>query len=461
MELLEILYRMNPWWRTDRAPEILPEPKIRHEFKNIKDLLPERRITAITGPRRVGKTTLIFRLIAHLLQSGVPSRRIFYCSGDEPGLCLDPGLTLGGILDLYFREALNEPAEAVMERTYILVDETHHFTDWSTHIGSFSPPKDNLKFVLTGFAPKMRESTLRMDEIFLYPFDFRQYLTFHPGDKVDRDLLGFQPPAPLLEDAAGYYAWLKSRSRELAAHEQRVWPTLKEYLLSGGYPGYFVITGLHSWRKYLMDNIITTSLYRDIIRVQNVKSPEVLEKLLFFTAANQGQTFAYTSIAETLGVDTMTVSSYINYLAQAYLVGVQENYAANPTGKIIRMNKKLHIVDNGIWNALLKIEKTDGAEEGRLFENWAIRNVKYFADRNRYNLYYWRYGTRDVDLVVDARQRVIPVSVKYRDNVAREDVKGLQAFMAKYGAKFGVMMTKAVLQFEERIYFIPYWMTGL
>ena len=72
----------------------------------------------------------------------------------------------------------------------------------------------------------------------------------------------------------------------------------------------------------------------------NIKSPEILEKLLYYIASNNSQTFAYSSIATTFGIDTVTIMTYLGYLKQAFLINILENYSNN-IAKVIRTNKKL------------------------------------------------------------------------------------------------------------------------
>ena len=121
----------------------------------------------------------------------------------------------------------------------------------------------------------------------------------------------------------------------------------------GGYPEYFEIRDIAMWQRRLIDDIISRGIYKDILTIYNIKNPEILEKLLYYIADNNSQTFSYSGMTKNFGVDTVTIMNYIGYLKQAFLVNVLENYSTN-MGKIIRSNKKLSILDNGIQNALLK-----------------------------------------------------------------------------------------------------------
>jgi predicted AAA+ superfamily ATPase len=468
MEPLEMLYRINRWWRTGKVDEVFLYRKTRSEFQNIIELIDEKRILALIGPRRVGKSTLLYQTIDYLLKTGIDPKRILFCGGDEPGLFSDPKTVIRDVIELYLKEIVQAKIEKIPEKIYILIDEIHFLDNWQLDLKSYYDKKYNLKFIISGSSAThlfhhSKESLLgRMEEIFIFPLDFRQFLDFYTVYKENQtgEVIKFDHQTHLLEDTAAYYTFLKAKYHDLIENENPITKILKEYLISGGYPEYFESTNLLLWQKRLVEDIITKGLYRDIVSIYSIKSPEILEKLLYLVAANQGQAFAYTSIAQTIGVDTVTVSSYLTYLAQAFLIGILENYSTN-IGKIIRKNKKLYIIDNGIRNALLKVNQFEPAVEGQLIENCTVHYLKLYADQNRYNLFFWRDGQKEVDIILDRKTQVVPVEVKYRNQVSLEDLKGLTAFIAKFQVPYGIVITKNILKKEEQLYYIPFWLSSL
>lgn len=166
---------------------------------------------------------------------------------------------------------------------------------------------------------------------------------------------------------------------------------LREHLLVGGYPEYFEENNILLWQKKLTEDIISRGLYRDIVSIYSIKNPEILEKLLYFVAYNNSQPHAYATLAETLGVDFSTLSNYISYLSTAFLINVQENYSTN-AGKVIRKNKKLYITDNGVRNALLRLDNFDAADEGQLIENNSVQIARAFSEEKLYKIHYWCFN---------------------------------------------------------------------
>lgn len=91
----------------------------------------------------------------------------------------------------------------------------------------------------------------------------------------------------------------------------------------------------------------------------NLKSTEILEKLMYYIASNNTQTFSYSGMTGNFSIDTVTLISYVGYLKQAFLINVLENYStkeikksANPTKDMISNFKVLEKVgevgDGGI-----------------------------------------------------------------------------------------------------------------
>ncbi len=468
MEPLEMLYRINRWWRTGKVDKVLLYRNTRSEFQNIIELVNEKRILALIGPRQVGNSTLLNQTIDYLLKTGIASHRILLFGGDDPGLFSDPKTAVRDVIEEYLKEVVQEKIEAISEKVYIIIDEIHFLHNWQLDLKSYYDKKYNLKFIISGSSAThlfhhSKESLLgRMDEILIFPLDFQQFLNFYTVYKENQEtsIPEFSRQEHLLEDTAACYDFIEAKFRDLIEHENLIGKILKEYLLSGGYPEYFENTNLLIWQRRLVEDIVTKGLYRDIVSIYNIKSPEVLEKLMFFIAANQGQAFAYTSIAQTIGVDTVTVASYVNYLEQAFLIGVQENYSTN-IGKVIRKNKKLYVIDNGIRNALLKVNRFEPAVEGQLIENCAVHYTRLFAEQNRYNLFYWRDGQKEVDIVLDKKSQVVPVEVKYRNQINWEDLKGLAAFMNKFKTTHGIVISKNILKKDENIYYVPFWLFSL
>jgi predicted AAA+ superfamily ATPase len=186
--------------------------------------------------------------------------------------------------------------------------------------------------------------------------------------------------------------------------------------LVGGYPEYFSNKDILMWQKRLSTDIVNQGLYRDVVYVYQIKNPERLEQLLYFIAANNGQDFNFKTIADTLHCDNETVSKYLTYLEQAYLISIQHHFSRN-IGKGIRKNKKLYIHDNGLANALLHYNEIDSIREGFLIENSCVQFVQNYANTHGWGIGYYRGENSEIDIIVDKHSRVLPIEVKFRNHL--------------------------------------------
>jgi len=158
----------------------------RQEFNAIVNSLVEERILGIIGPRRVGKSTLIYQTINYLLkEKKVEPKRILLFSGDDPSLFFDDNDKMSDILDIYFNEILGEIVTKLNEKVYIFIDEVHFIKKWQNYLKTCVDRKYNIKFIITGSSSlhlfkDARESLFgRIQNIYVLPLTFPEFLNFN------------------------------------------------------------------------------------------------------------------------------------------------------------------------------------------------------------------------------------------------------------------------------------------
>lgn len=466
MSIVENLYKINRFWKTGKVNKTFLYKVVRDEFDTIIENLDEKRILSVIGPRRVGKSTLLYQTIDHLLKDGVEPKRIVMFSGDDPALFTEKN-TIMDILGEYSLEVLNESLEDLEEKVYVFIDEIHMISGWQLHLKSYYDRKYNIKFIISGSSAThlfkdSNESLLgRIEDLYVLPLTLKQFIKFYSiykgNDLRGEDFLKILPKDSVYSNGDKYYEVLKSNYYELNDFRGAVNKIIGEYLLAGGYPEYFECTDLLKWQRRLVDDIVGRGLYRDIVSIYSIKNPDTLEKLVYFIASNSGQEFSYTTIAQTLGVDVTTVTNYITYLSQAFLIGVSNNYSGN-VGKSIRKNKKIYILDNGIRNALMRVEELEPTDIGMLIENECFRHAKDYCDKNNYVAYFWRDNGKEVDVVIDKKSEVLPVEVKYRGDIKGNQLNGLEKFSKSFKCSNKIVITKDLLDKKEDTIFIPFWL---
>lgn len=471
MDIKLNLKMTNPWWNNEEINKQFLLGRKRNEFNEILEKIENKRILSIIGPRRVGKSTLIYQTINYLLkEKKVDNKRILLFSGDDPSLFFDENDKLSNVLDVYFNEILEENISKLNSKVYIFIDEIHFIKNWQNYLKTYFDRKYNIKFIITGSSAihlfkDANESLLgRIENIYILPLTFNQFINFYmtyiskENDIIipKIDLNNMDKSIKKLEEL--YY------NQDLKLKIQKI---LKKYILVGGYPEYFEVRDIDVWQKQLSEDIITRGIYKDILTIYNIKSPEILEKLLYYVSANNSQAFAYSSIAGTFGIDTVTIMTYLGYLKQAFLINILENYSTN-MAKVIRTNKKISVLDNGIQNSLLKQKEIDSDMAGHIVESMVDFDFRLLCEKENYKQFYFRNTEKDeIDVVIDRNIDIIPIEVKYTNQIEKSDIETISNFVEAHknkeinSTKYGIIITKDILKKDGDLYFIPYWLFNI
>lgn len=91
-------------------------------------------------------------------------------------------------------------------------------------------------------------------------------------------------------------------------------------------------------------------------------------------------------------------------------------------------------------------------EKGLLVESVCADHMKRLAfniEGSKENVYFWDYPQGEVDLVINIADKTVPIEVKYRDTVSKNNLKGLNRFFYDNDADYGIMITKNKTGIEE------------
>ena len=123
-QVIKALRNYNPWWRNPSAAKEEDRPQHRvayHETLRIMQHKTIRRFAVLSGARRVGKTTILYQIINHLIDNGVNPRNIFYATFDNPVLKMaGVDMVLSAYDSMY-------PVEGVR---YVFFDEIQYTENW-------------------------------------------------------------------------------------------------------------------------------------------------------------------------------------------------------------------------------------------------------------------------------------------------------------------------------------------
>lgn len=426
----DTLFFYNPWW-TKKIPGYLVKDYRREAYGRVKEHLKLDRIVIIKGPRRVGKTTLMYQLIDELLKQ-VTAERILYVSFDGKKLA-----DLDAILETYQRKILKAPLDA--DTAYIFLDEVQYLTDWQTMVKKYFDRSFPLKFIISGSSAtlikKGSESLMgrTIDEVML-PFSFREYVEYHTKRQIG---IGETP-----------------NLAEVKRIETDARILFEEYLLKGGFPNIFDVRETELWQKMVKEDITDKAIYRDITALYKIKKPEALEKLFYYLTGIHGRILNASNISQSIGLSREYVNEYLTYLKNAYFVHTLRKYSGS-VEKTVRSSEKAYILDPAIVNSFLNRTRITDENAGTIVEGLVAEHLRH------YETYYWR-DYYEVDFILKKDGSLTPIEVKYKNTVDKEDMKGIFNFMERFNAKEGIVVTKDRLETTEdkghMIRYIPAWL---
>jgi len=226
-KLKEIMHFHNPWWVHKNVPEELLQDYQRPILKTLLSYLGLDRVIVIKGPRRTGKTTLMYQMASQLLNEGTKPEDIFFLSFDDLASRVD----FDEIIKIYqqlTRRVLNKQSTI-----YVFLDEVQFLENWSLYIKRYFDKRYPLKFILSGSAASLikkgAESLAgRTIEETIRPFSFYEYLEYHVRDKKLKEIV---------DELKDNFHFQNLPSKDvLMPYETKIKIIFEEYLYNGGFP---------------------------------------------------------------------------------------------------------------------------------------------------------------------------------------------------------------------------------
>lgn len=430
-DLLRVFDEQNPWHHTGLVPEALARSSERPLAASLWQTLERqqpRRFQLVLGPRRVGKSTVMYQIVRHLLRAGVDRERLWWLRLDHPLLMQEP---LG---DLVRRIVDENPGPADL---YLFLDELVYAKDWDLWLKTFYDDQWPVRIVASSsataaLADRRHESGVgRWANQYLLPYQFTEFL----------DLVGAGvklAPQPDLEEALLAVGHL--RLDHVALAEQRT-----KLMLVGGFPELLTQaklteaddpTRLLESQQTLKADAVERAIYKDIPQSFGIADTMLLERLLYVLAGQVGGLLSPKNICGELdGMSTPTFTRYLSYLEQAFLVFTLPNYSGREMS-VQKRGKKLYFADGAIRNAALQrgiAPLTNAPELGLLTENLVATNLSSLARQSDVRLLHWRDARDEVDIIYDHPTAPLAFEIGLSPS---HSLSGLRALAARY-PRFG------------------------
>ena len=334
--------------------------------ERLNEAYQRKKIIVILGPRQVGKSTLLDELA-----NGQEGVRILNCDNEDERLMLTDRTS-------------TELNRLVSPYRYFLIDEAQRVKNIGLTLKKIGDLKLDTQVIVTGsssldLADEISEpATGRLLEYNLFPLSL-----------------------PEIAQATSHL------------EEQRL---LESRMIYGLYPE--VVTAPEVARQTLI-NLTNSYLYRDLLAFRGIKKPDVLMNLVRALALQIGSEVSYNELGNLLGIDKVTVESYLDLLEKCFIVFRLNSFSRNARNEI-KKGKKVYFYDNGVRNAVLSnfAPLAMRNDAGMLWENLMMsERVKRNSYTGSYaQMYFWRtHDQKEIDLVEDMDGRLTTFEFKWNE----------------------------------------------
>ncbi len=328
-------------------------------------------VKVLTGVRRCGKSTILKMIMEKLeKERNVPVERIVSMRFDSMEY-----------EDMTAKEMYAAAKDRISPdgKTYFFLDEVQEIKGWEKVVNSLSTDYD-VDLYVTGSNSRMMSSEIatyltgRYVSFHIFTLSFAEYLTFKEK-----------------------YAILKDVHAELA-----------DYIRIGGFPATHLQEYAQDEVYTIVHDIYNSTIFSDIVKRNQIRKVDQLERVVKYTFSNVGNTFSAKSIADYLKaerrtIDNETVYSYLEKLEKAYLLHRCSRYDLQ--GKeILKTQEKFYLADTALRYSVLGFTPDSVAA--------SLENVVYLElCRRGYQVYIGKTPDGEVDFVAERLGKKLYVQV--------------------------------------------------
>lgn len=380
----------NPWWTEGIIPSEYSTMHPRMYFNIFFPLVLNsdlRRALILMGPRRVGKTVMMYHSIQKLMKEGVSPQNIIYISVETP------------IFNkIYLEQLFNLACEIVgkipnKDPMYVFFDEIQYLKDWEVELKTLVDTYRNVKFIASGSAAaelKKRSDESgagRFTDFNLPPLTFYEYIHLKGYSNIF-----IQKTIDFDGTQSGIYNVIDiNHLNEL----------FLDYINYGGYPEVVFSKRIReNPGQFIRHDIIDKVLLRDLPSLYGISDVQELNSLFTMIAYHSGSQFSYEKLSKESGIQKETLKKYITYLEAAFLIKVvrrtddtAKNYKRETQFKIYLTNPSLRCA---LFEPITESSDEIGdMVETAVFAQWFPRQGSEIRYAN------WRQGKKqgEVDMV--------------------------------------------------------------
>lgn len=336
-------------------------------LNEIKKNFFKKKAIILLGPRQVGKTTLLKEISNQF-------EKVLWINADN----------------IEDRELFNKPSAARLKaiigsNEIVIIDEAQRIHDIGIKLKLITDEIGNIQLIATGSSSFELSNNInepltgRKFEYQLYPLSFSEMVN-------NTNLL-----------------------TELKMLNHR--------LVYGSYPD---VINNEGNEKEILQQLINSYLYKDILEWNRIKKSDKIIKLLQAISFQVGNQVSYNELGQTIGLNSETVESYINLLEQSFVIFKISSFSRNLRNEL-KKSHKIYFYDNGVRNSLIANYNPISLRNdiGALWENYMIsERIKYTSYNKIYaNKYFWRtHSGQEIDYIEEREGKLFAYEFKWNKN---------------------------------------------
>ena len=328
-------------------------------------------VKILTGIRRCGKSTILRMLMEEIKKRGVRDDQILHYSFDSREY---EDIKTAKALFTYLKQHLYSEG-----RTYLFLDEIQEVKSWEKVVNSLMADYD-VDIYVTGSNSRMMSSEIstyltgRYIAFRIFPLSFSEYMLFRKE-----------------------YTEILDPRTELA-----------NYLRLGGFPAVHLQKYTSNEVYTIVKDIYNSTIFTDIVRRNQIRKVDQLERIVKFTFDNVGRTFSAASISKYLksenrSIDNETVYNYLSKLESAYILHRCSRFDVQ--GKeILKTQEKFYLADPALRYSVLGYSPDSVSA--------MLENVIYLELLRRgYEVYVGKLDNTEIDFIAVKQENKVYIQV--------------------------------------------------
>lgn len=385
-------------------------------------------VLLITGPRQVGKTTMLKKLSDENRQ---------YVTLDDPLLrelaVKDPAL---------FLQRFEPP---------VIIDEIQYAPELFPYIKMYvDKNRHNGDFWLTG------------SQVFHLMKNLSESLAGRVGII---NMLGLSNSEIMNQVSSPFTTKPEEIMKKLKLSKQLKLNEIFEIVYKGSMPALYA--DKHISTDIFFSSYVQTYLQRDVKDLTQVGDELLFLRFLSNAAARTGQMVNYADMAKDIGISAPTAKQWLSILVSSGIIVLVEPYFNNALKRIIK-SPRMYFLDTGLCAYLTKWTTPEvleaGAMSGVFFESWVVGEIfkSYYNAGKRPPIYYYRdKDQREIDLIIYENDTLYPIEIKKSSNPSKNAIKHFNVLKNtnfKLGNGSVICLSNDLLPIDKKNWFVPAWL---